>query len=181
MAWFRCTNAGARCDPLWLIYLTTTRLAALVDNEDAVDSLRLELDNLLARLLDGPLAEEIRRLLGRTAGNGPLVDRSPVLGAGPAGGRGLAPDPGSPVRLDPDGVVFVPVLYGTSRAWRGGDDPGECYTADRGITLIPCVEVSLQTYCIPAFVVRSFFARQFLVGLGSRGESLGLSGAGGIP
>jgi esterase/lipase superfamily enzyme len=121
------------------------RMAAQVDDENALDSLRLELDNLLARLLDGPLGAEVRRVLAQTAGHRLLVDRGSVLVMGPAHGQNLAPTPGSPARLDADGVVFVPVFYGTSRAWRGGDDPAECYTADRAELAFGVVHVSVPT------------------------------------
>src|SRR6516164_6771842 len=42
--------------------------------------------------------------------------------------------------------------------------------------LISCVGVSLPTYCIQAVLVRSFFPRRFLVGLGGRSEGLDCRG-----
>lgn len=118
-------------------------LAARVDDVTAIDSLRVELDGLLARLLASPAAGEIRSVLSQAAAQLVPARRSSGAGAGLTSGRDIVPERGHPMRLDPDGVVFVPVFYGTSRAWRGGDDPAECYTTARAELAFGVVHVSV--------------------------------------
>lgn len=120
-------------------------LAAQIDDAGGSDAFRDELDGLLARLVTGPAAGEVRGLFAQAAACEPQRQYAPGSVTTSPSQREPSPAPGSPTRRDPDGVVFVPVFYGTSRAWRGSTDPGECYSPQRADLTFGVIDVSVPT------------------------------------